>query len=69
MSEMRFLALVLSLLATSAKADETCIEMQFTPEIEVVDEELAELYNKGMRAQEGYLSLLETAFLHGLPAH
>jgi hypothetical protein len=57
---MRFLALVLSLLATSAKADETCIEMQSTPEIEVVDEELAELYNKGMRALEGYPSLLET---------
>jgi hypothetical protein len=59
---MRFLALILPLLATTAKADETCIEMSSTAAVEAVEEELLDLFNRGMLALERAASLLETIY-------
>jgi len=59
---MRFLALILPLLATSAMADETCIKMSSTAGIGAFEEDLSELYSQGMLALERVPSLLETIY-------
>lgn len=59
---MRFLALILPLLAMSAKADETCIQMPSTGARGPVDEELSELYRQGMLALARVPLLLETIY-------
>lgn len=57
---MRSLALILPLLAVSANADETCIEMPSTAPIGIVEEKLSELYSRGLLALKRAPSLLET---------
>ena len=59
-SGMRFLALILTLLATSPKADETCIEIPPTAAATGAGaQKLSGLYKRGMLALGGAPSLLE----------
>src|SRR6056297_3006501 len=57
---MRSPAIILLLLATSAEADETCIERSLTATVGDIEQSLSELYSRGILALERAPSLLKT---------